>query len=155
MQRHEFGEDWGIDDDGVDVVLYGPGQLEIVMRRFDVGRLTHEQERDPEILGTLRQIGWTYQLEAPEDGDAGPLELSLVLTWDSAQLERPMHGILYVGEHVSWQMPAPTAQALSAWCARQAHRRPVQHERRRDHGRSTSPGDPCTCQESGRASADG
>lgn len=125
MQKYACGEGWDITDDGVDVVLSGPGQLEIVMPRFAVDRLIHEQGLGPEVIGRLRQMGWTYPLDAPEDDDACAVELSLILTWDSTQPDCPVQGMLYVGTHVTWQVPAAAAQAMGTWFAIQEERRPV------------------------------
>jgi hypothetical protein len=62
MPHYDLTEGWAIDDDGVDVLLTGPGGLEISLPAFDVARLVHEAGLSPVTIGSLRQLGWTYPL---------------------------------------------------------------------------------------------
>jgi hypothetical protein len=131
MHSLDLGEDWTLVDDGCDVVLLGPGRLEIVLTGFDPRQLTHEEGLGPACLGTLRQISWRYPLGSacpwvePRASSGAPSrdELQLITTWDTAQADGFRHHRLHVGPAISWTLPDGVGTALGDWLARQEEHR--------------------------------
>jgi hypothetical protein len=109
MPHYDLTEGWAIDDDGVDVLLTGPGGLEIAFPAFDVARLIHEEGLSPVTIGSLRQLGWTYPL--------GDVDLQYLATWDTEAPDHPAEHRLHVGNAVSWQLPETVGTRLQAWFA--------------------------------------
>lgn len=82
-------------------VIYGPGQLTIDLEDYDRGELV---TNDASPLRTL----WRLPLV-----DGARLELT---TAPNEESDDPWeHYFLYVGDEISWQVPAAFAQALLAW----------------------------------------
>jgi hypothetical protein len=80
---------WSITHDNTDVLITGPGGLEITLRDFDPA-LGERDELPPETLGSLLQRQWRFPLE---DG----VWLDGLSTGDTAALDRPELHRLYVG----------------------------------------------------------
>src|SRR5262249_50854456 len=83
---------------------------EIVVPDFDARRLLHEEGLGPDLLGTLRQLSWTYPLEGSE--------LQVVSTWDTTRPAHPPRHLLHVGPAVAWVLPDAVGQRLQGWLAR-------------------------------------
>ena len=109
MPHHDLTEGWAIDDNGVDVLLRGPGGLEITLPAFDVTRLIHEEGLSPVTIGSLRQLGWTYPL--------GEVDLQYLVTWDTEAPDHTAEHRLHVGNAVLWQLPETVGTRLQAWFA--------------------------------------
>jgi hypothetical protein len=109
MPHYDLTEGWTLDDDGVDVLISGPGGLEITLPAFDVTRLVHEGALSPVVIGSLRQLGWTYPL--------GEIDLQYLATWDTEAPHHPAEHRLHVGNAVLWQLPETVGTRLQAWFA--------------------------------------
>ena len=59
MSHYDLTEGWALDDNGVDILISGPGGLEITLPTFDSAHLVHEGALSPVGIGSLRQLGWT------------------------------------------------------------------------------------------------
>src|SRR5262249_36576060 len=110
MHTIDLTNEWWLQDDGIDVLLTGPGNVEIVVPDFDARRLLHEEGLGPDLLGTLRQLSWTYPLEGSE--------LQVVSTWDTTRPAHPPRHLLHVGPAVAWVLPDAVGQRLQGWLAR-------------------------------------
>jgi hypothetical protein len=111
MPHHDLTEGWTLADDGMDVVLCGPGGLEITLPNFDLTRLSHEEGLSPELIGSLRQLMWAYPLGEGE-GD-----LHYIVTWDPKAPDAEAQHRLHVGTAVLWQLPETVGTRLQAWFA--------------------------------------
>jgi len=107
---------WFLHDDFEDVLITGPGNLEIVMFSFDVHKLVHTEGLGPEAIGTLRQLSWRYPLtSSANDPDS---EWQMISTWDSAAPEVPAQYRMLIGAAVTWQLPEEVGQRLEGWLVR-------------------------------------
>jgi len=109
MPHHDLTHGWALDDDGVDVLLTGPGGLEITLSGFDVGRLHHDEGLGPTLAGTLRQLCWSYPL--------GDIEFTYIVTWDMSAPDQAAEHRLYVGNAMLWQLSDAVGTRLQAWFA--------------------------------------
>jgi hypothetical protein len=108
----DLTEGWAVHDDGVDVLITGPGQLEISLLHFDVAQLSYDEPTEPELLGTLKQLIWRYPLIQPPTPDS---ELQLIITIDAGDDEPvPLH-MLHIGTRISWALPPTAGWSLSGY----------------------------------------
>ena len=56
-------EGWSIRQEGEDLIIGGPGHLEIVVNRFDQTKIQHNEPLSPESVGDSPQIDWLYTLD--------------------------------------------------------------------------------------------
>lgn len=93
---------WDVYYDLDDLIVTGPGGLEIVIRDFRHQRPVHDAPLSEEILGDLIQRSWSVEIS---EG----VVLQLVTT------RRPEGGelhLLHVGSMVSWELPGEFAERL-------------------------------------------
>jgi hypothetical protein len=117
MPHYDLTKGWTLDDDGVDVLLCGPGGLEIALSAFDVTRLSHVEGLSPALIGSLRQLSWAYPL------GEGESELHYIATWDTEAPDAEATHRLHVGTLVLWQLPETVGDRLQAWFAQVEERR--------------------------------
>lgn len=97
---------WRIDHHGGDLMIYGPGQLEIILQNFDAARVQEGYELPARRVGALVERHWRYPLE-----EGVWLEgMSIQNTAD--MLGRPPTYLLHIGNAVSWHLPKNVAEAL-------------------------------------------
>lgn len=87
--------DWQVDRKGTDIVIKGPGGLEVVLRNFDPARV----QRDPLLWGRR----WSYPLD--EEGTL--LEVTSVVDPERGHEHR-----LHFGGGASWRIPMEMAAAI-------------------------------------------
>jgi hypothetical protein len=97
--------DWTYSIDGDNLVLCGPGKLEIVCEDFFSAGPFPLNSLPPEALGTLRQRGWAFALQ---EG----VGLELISTRDTAKPRRAERHSLHIGRQVSWPLPPRFAEQL-------------------------------------------
>jgi hypothetical protein len=90
--------EWMLEYLNTDLVITGPGQLQIVLQEFDPDRLRSDHILPPEVLGDLQQGGWSYELEPG-------VTLQLISTRSRHHPGSALH-VLHVGRQVSWTLPA-------------------------------------------------
>jgi len=97
---------WSIDHHGGDLIIYGPGQLEIILHHFDAAKAQEGWELPARWVGTLVERHWRYPLE-----EGVWLEgISIHNTAD--MLGRPPTHLLHIGNAVSWHLPKDVAEEL-------------------------------------------
>ena len=102
-------EGWSLRQEGEDLLIWGPGGLEIVLRHFDQTQIQHNQPISPEAVGDPPQLDWLYTLE---EG----ITLHLVST--KSPDEEPLHRLHLGAEgangcwQVSWHLPDSFAVML-------------------------------------------
>lgn len=125
MESHDLTKGWHLTDDGVDVIIEGPGNLEIVLRDFDARQLAHKEGLEAEVIGTMRQLSWFYPLGRGMPGDIEQSWVELMSTWEPSMPDHPTQHTLHVGNHLLWQLPESTGEKLQAWFARTEEQRPA------------------------------
>lgn len=119
MQTIDLTRDWWLEDDGQDVLITGPGNLEIALRHFTATKLLHQEGLGPDVIGTLRQLSWRYPVQTQAEGDFEEVWLELITTWDSDQADSPQQHVLHAGNHhITWHLPDDVGQRLQGWFAR-------------------------------------
>ena len=128
--------EWQIHWDDADVVIVGPGSLEVVLRDFNhtklqtvglqsnvldaLGGLASLEPTLPETMGPLapshperrmRQCGWRYT-------DA-KIDLQCISTWRDGVPDHGRDNILWVGECVSWAIDTATFRAIDTFFRQQ------------------------------------
>jgi hypothetical protein len=98
---------WTITEELDDLLICGPGNLEIVLKDFSPMQTLPSNPLPQEMLGSLRQREWSYLLEPN-------VELQLISTRDSTNPETPELHMLHIGSRVSWTVPAEFAERLHA-----------------------------------------
>ena len=131
--------DWHIDWDGADVVIVGPGSVEVVLRGFDAAKLetvglpsnvldalgglaalepvlpdtdvplVHSCTERPE--GQVHQDGWRYTDDK--------IDLQCISTWRDGAPDHGRCNILWVGECVSWPIDTPTYRTIDGFFRQQ------------------------------------
>ena len=97
---------WRIDHHGGNLVIYGPGQLEIILHNFDTDKAQEGVNLPAKLLGTLIERHWRYPLE---EG----IWLEGISIRDAADmLGRPPTYLLHIGNAVSWHLPKDAAEEL-------------------------------------------
>jgi hypothetical protein len=102
-------EGWSLRQEGEDLLIWGPGGLEIVLRHFDQTQIQHNQPISPEAVGDPPQLDWLYTLE---EG----ITLHLVST--KSPDGEPLHRLHLGAEgangcwQVSWHLPDSFAVML-------------------------------------------
>jgi hypothetical protein len=104
-------EQWTLQHDGVDLVIYGPGKLEIVLSDFDPQRTSRSETLPESLLGALLQRACRYPLEAG-------YELELISTSNPSTPDTPELHRLHVGTKMTWELPEEFAEQLHDWFAR-------------------------------------
>jgi hypothetical protein len=100
---------WSLSYDGGNLLIQGPGGLEIVVRQFDQTKIQHEEPLSPEVVGDSPQLDWLYALE---DG------ITLHLVSRSSSDGEPLHRLLLRAEgeaggwQVGWHLPDDIAVML-------------------------------------------
>jgi hypothetical protein len=97
---------WHIDQRDGHVVIYGPGQLEIILHDFDATRAQRGDTPPPKLADTLLERHWRYPLET------GLWLEGMSIRNPSDLLDRPALHVLHIGKAVSWHLPKATAEAL-------------------------------------------
>ena len=97
---------WRIDHHVGNLVIYGPGQLEIILHDFDAVKASEGWELPDRLVGTLVERHWRYPLE----GGVWLEGISIQNTAD--MLGRPPTHFLYIGRAVRWHLPRDTAEEL-------------------------------------------
>ena len=97
---------WHIERGKDYVVLYGPSQLEIILRDFDPAKAERGATLPPQRAGRLVERHWRYPLEA------GIWLEGLSLRDPEDMLGRPPMHVVHIGHMVSWHVPAAIAEAL-------------------------------------------
>jgi hypothetical protein len=121
MLTLDLTEGWWLKDDGRDVLLSGPGGLEISMPSFAVRRLSHE-ELPAHATSMLREITYRYLLDPEPCPDS---ELSLSSTYDPAtQSVTPLH-VLRLGTHTLWNLPDTVGWLLGGYLGMKQEGRPL------------------------------
>jgi hypothetical protein len=99
-------EGWELRQEDVDVILRGPGRLEIVFAHFDAAKVERPEGLPPELIGRTRQQGWAYRLD-----EATTLEL--ISIWE-VEAEASRQHLLHANTRIVWELPDAIAQALHA-----------------------------------------
>jgi hypothetical protein len=97
--------DWTYLIDADNLVICGPGKLEVVCEDFFALPPSLLVPLPSEVLGTLRQRGWIFALQ---EG----VRLELVSTRDLAHPKRAERHRLHIGSQVSWPLPPRFAEQL-------------------------------------------
>ena len=113
MLTLDLSEGWWLEDDGRDVLLTGPGGLEISLPSFAVSRLSHAETMPADETGTLREITWSYLLDPEPCPDS---ELRLSSTFDPQQSHAALH-VLHLGTHTLWSLPDMVGWRLGGYFA--------------------------------------
>jgi hypothetical protein len=91
---------------GHDVLIYGPGNLEILLRQFDLSLVVHHNNAMPEIFSNFSQRHWTYPLWLD-------VKLRLVSTTSSTPRGRPdLHSLSLGCPWVKWTLSDRDAEAF-------------------------------------------
>lgn len=119
--------EWFLEDDGIDVLMRGPGQLELLLKHFAPTHLEHtEGLPQGDSRETLRQIAWYCPLDPDGPPDAWSLEF--IITWDARPPTPDADGILleherlyrlHVGPQITWRLSPEAGERLQAWFASQ------------------------------------
>jgi hypothetical protein len=106
-ERPPNQEPWTLsfDKEG-DCVISGPSDLEIILREFTPAHMEPPDPPPPDLPGRMELREWKYRL-----ADGVMLRLGSVWDPDSQQPDRHR---LYLGEWVSWAVPAEFAEQLHA-----------------------------------------
>lgn len=96
-------KNWTVEEDGGDLLICGPGELEIVLRDFDPAR-SMSGGLPEEMTGELRTSSVNYFIE-----DGVEIELVTVASPDGDGVTK-----LHVGNYVSWELPAAFGRRLKA-----------------------------------------
>ena len=99
---------WQLQFEGNHATIYGPGDLEIVLRDFRSVQARRGSVLPPTVRGLSVQRHWRYPLE--EDLWLEGLSISK----PEDLLERPELHMLHVGHSVYWRIPAEFAEELHA-----------------------------------------
>lgn len=96
---------WQCRMDDTDLVITGPGSLELILHDFDRSRVEHHEDLGAEVLGTLIQRSWRYPIEPG-------IWLELISTEDTGNLDSPALHMLHAGTAISWHLPDAFAEDL-------------------------------------------
>lgn len=108
---HELGLGWWIHEKGQDVLISGPGGLEIDLNPFDADKLEFEEGYVLGTIGRLMRRSWHYPLPEHE----GESRLSLLLMWASTVAGNAELYKMYLGTHISWILIGDTGHKLWQW----------------------------------------
>jgi hypothetical protein len=94
-------KDWTTYEELGDLIIVGPGDLEIVLHDFSPARVEVEE---PTLTGSLAQRTWRYKLEKG-------IFLELISTMERNDTRSAMH-CLHIGSFVRWEVPEEFAKKL-------------------------------------------
>jgi hypothetical protein len=100
---------WSLSYEGGDLMIQGPGGLEIVVCHFDQTKIQHNEPLSPEVVGDPPQLDWLYTLE-------GGITLHLVSS--SSPEGEALHRLRVSAEgvtggwQVGWHLPDDIAAML-------------------------------------------
>ena len=99
---------WQLQFEGNHATIYGPGDLEIVLRDFRSVHARRGAVLPPTVRGLSVQRHWRYPLEE------GLWLEGLSISKPEDLLERPELHMLHVGHSVYWRIPEAFAEQLHA-----------------------------------------
>lgn len=97
---------WRIDHHGGNLMIYGPGQLEIILHDFDATRASEGWELPARLVGALVERHWRYPLAE------GMWMEGISIQNTADMLGRPTTHLLHIGHAVSWHLPQAIAEEL-------------------------------------------